>query len=320
MTMPQRTRMVLAGLAIAAGISLAQTDKPISGVVVNKKTQEPVPNAKIQYGFDYKEKLEYGATSDDRGVFTLSMISYQKMTYFIIKISVEAEGYSPKEDRIFPDPSGRPNIRIELEPAEPIIQELIPLRNPYRMDEVLLALRAEFGGKLMVQINGKGSIQITDTQEKTMRAKALISFHDVPLRQIWIQILLIQADGTGGQSVPDDPEFKAVHNKLKSLFKFRSYRVIGQVEINGQEGSPFSVRQDSGKPGKASFAVNAGSLEYSESSIRINRLSISVQKPIRTEISTTVNVPIGDTIVLGASKGDLQDVALISVVKVNAVK
>jgi hypothetical protein len=312
--------MLLIGMVYTAGISVAQTDVPVEGLVLDRKTQKPVPNAKIRYGVDVQGQGEYGTTSDANGVFKLSMVSIAKLRIFVLNVDVQADGYVRKQEQIFTDPSGRPKIRIELEMAVPVIQESVSLRNADRIMEIDTALRAEFGDKVSFHVIGKGSIQIIATEENINKAKALIASCDVPLRQIWIQILIIQAGGKSKSDIPDDPEFKTVRDKLKSLFKFQSYQVIGRAEINGQEDMPFSFLQDPEQPGKASFSVSAGRLEYDKSSIRLRDLSISVRKPIRSEIRTTVNVPLGDTIVLGASKGETQDMALIAVVKVNAVK
>jgi hypothetical protein len=307
----------IAGLAVLllAGASEAQTDVP-KGIVVDRKTQKPVSRARIMYNLDEKDLQRFGVLSDENGAFQLKMISPQQASVCLIHLGVEADGYEPKQETVFPDPSGRTNIRIELDKKTPVVQEMIYIKNRERVEAIERKLRQELGEKFQFQYVGvKGAIQIIDTQFNIARAKMLIHDLDVPPRQIWIQVLLMRADGGGKQGIPDDPAFKAVSEKLKSLFKFKSYEIIGRAEISSQENAPFSIMQDPGDPDKPSFGIRASRMEFDGTYVRLEGLSISVVRPVRTDISTTVNVILGDTVVLGASKGETQEEAVIAVLK-----
>jgi len=307
----------IAGLAVLlpAVAAVAQTDVP-KGIVVDRKTQKPVPRARIMYNLDAKELEKFGVLSDENGAFQLNMITPQQASVCLIHLGVEADGYEQKQETVFPDPSGRQNIRIELDKKVPVVQEMIFIKNRDRIETIENKLRQEWGGKLQFQCNSeKGTVQIVDTQFNIARAKMLIDDLDVPPRQIWLQVLLMRADGDGRQGIPDDPDFRAVNEKLRSLFKFKSYNIIARAEISSQENAPFTIMQDPVDQDKPSFGIGAERMEFDGTYVRLEGLSISVLRPIRTEISTTVNVILGDTVVLGASKGETQEEALITVLK-----
>ncbi|MBN1892875.1 hypothetical protein JW906_00190 [bacterium] len=315
--------LAVAGLAglLLAGQGLALDDVP-KGIVVDAKTRKPVPRARIQYHLDAEEGQKFGVVTDANGGFYMIGINPMKLSLFLLYLDVEADGYQRKQETVYPDPAGNPDIRVELEPAPPLVQEFVPVSNRDRMEEIGKTLNMEFGGKLgFYPQDQKSGILVRDTRENVARARALIAQSDVPPRQIWLQLLLIEADGQGGgRNVPDDPEFRDLQGKLKSLFKFQTYNVIGRADIHGQENASFSIMQDAGQTGKAAFAVRSGRLEWGGSSVRLRDLTITVQKPVHSEISTTVNVPLGDTVVLGSSKGGTQDHAVIAVVKVSDVR
>jgi hypothetical protein len=141
-------------------------------------------------------------------------------------------------------------------------------------------------------------------------------------RQVWIKVLLIEAAGEGG----DDPEYpeeiEPVVDELKSLFKFKYYRVIGRAEAMGMEGSAMAFESDPGD-GDSPFEVMAD-LGFGDGYIRLTQLSVHVRSPRKNpasastwdtgstrSISTTLNLPEGEMVILGASRGQASKGSLI---------
>jgi hypothetical protein len=134
-----------------------------------------------------------------------------------------------------------------------------------------------------------------------------------PARQVWIEMLLIEASGSGGDQPEYPDEIKPVVDNLTPLFKFNRYRIIGRADAMGMEGSTIIFSSNSGEDSDGSFE-SVAEIGFGNGFVRLTQLSVHVQKPAHRSINTTLNLPEGEMVILGASRGEAAKGSLISVV------
>ena len=148
------------------------------------------------------------------------------------------------------------------------------------------------------------TITVVENPEVLDKIEAEIKSHDLPYRQIWLDVLLVKASGDTGKKPSYNEKLEPIVDKLSKLFKFDRYEIIGQVNAMGMEGSALVVTSDrmNDSASKAVFEVSVGHLGVISHAIRLQNLGIKVYKPQIKMISTTINIPTGDMVILGASR------------------
>ena len=163
------------------------------------------------------------------------------------------------------------------------------------------------------------TLSVSGTAEELKKIASLIQKYDTPLKQIWLEVILIQATGNGGNKPEYSKEIEPIVKKLKSLFRFGKYSVVGRTYAIGLEGS--DLKFSSGNTGSSRyFFTGQAHLGYTDGFITLDNFNISVMGPTQSGLSTSVNIANGSTVILGASHGNLQEGALITVVTAKVVK
>ena len=156
------------------------------------------------------------------------------------------------------------------------------------------------------------ALQVTDRQANLRQiAKALADF-DAPAKAFRVSVRLVSA-----ARVDDPPrvsdELKDVAQKL-SMLKYNAFESVGEANIEAKEGEPGAVDMPSGY--RAEFKL--GEYDPTTDSIRINDFHLSkLQGPQKDQLTsllkTTLNVGIGQTYIVGASKAPQSQHALMIV-------
>jgi hypothetical protein len=150
------------------------------------------------------------------------------------------------------------------------------------------------------------------------RAKAaeILSREDKPKPQVALRFQIIEADGFTGR----DTTIARVESVLRSLFRFQGYRLVNEAFVRSKEKSESSqvLMSTDGVPYRLSVTIGEvlrrqekASAEVSVS-LRDGRLPSSGQQGLL--LATTVNLPDGQTAVLGTARPDPARGALILVV------
>ena len=221
-------------LIILIAISAYSQSQPtIHGRVTDKKTGKPIPGALIKYRYANQENYMMGVTTDLKGRYEIEV-----QTGLIIHLHIDAPSYAAEVREALASPSTPSEYNIELTKRSDYEAEWrrknkfiqkdfkIHHRDPmeiFRLIEGTVEAKVSASTKLR-------TISVYGLQEQLEKVEEMIQKFDVPLKQIWLEVILIQAKGNGS-STPEYPkEIESVVKKLESLFKFGKYNILGRAD------------------------------------------------------------------------------------------
>lgn len=159
----------------------------------------------------------------------------------------------------------------------------------------------------------KNALVVTDHQANLDKIAAILTKYDVPPRQFSLQLTLVAASRSNSPAqVP--PELQEIARKLAGVLRYNSFEKIGGITTTGWEGD--SVVVDI-KPGyRASFRFG----EYDPltdtvrlEDFRLDKVDGSGSSQSVSVMRTALNIRIGQTIVVGASREPSSNRALMLV-------
>ena len=118
-----------------------------------------------------------------------------------------------------------------------------------------------------------------------------ILFTPVAFAQVQTQLRVIRASNVG-QGV--DPSLKELHNELKTLFNFTSYRLLRDENLNLSLNQPISI---SAREGKIIMDITLVGLHRNVAELRIR-----VNREGTEKLNTQVRLSPGRTVLIGGSK------------------
>lgn len=309
----------------------------IKGVTVNGRTQKPIEGALIKYDYGMMPditKVLYAKVSDKKGCFQTEPLLAGR----IVSLYITAEGYqSQKKEVVINDADGLDvNVKlfpvnyrseefekrkaeaiahIQAENARKITKDIQILYGDFR--EIYNTLDSDKQGCIIKGFSEKlQTITVYGLPESIEKLEKIKARYDVPPKQIWLEVLLIKASGNGGGKPDYPPEIDSIVSKLRSLFKFGKYTIIGRGNAMGLEGSNVSfsgrIENDQEALVQHPFRVQTR-LGAAGDIIKLQGLKVTVTLP-QNEIATSINVKNGETVILGASRGKSSEEALITVV------
>lgn len=158
-------------------------------------------------------------------------------------------------------------------------------------------------------------LTVRETPDNVAKIARVLQDLDRPKPGVQLHFQVIEADGAGAS----DPAIADVEAELRRLFRFRGYRLRGEAYARGLEGS--SIRQ--AVPTRGEPYVITARIE------RVNgtadsgwvELSVALMLPnVGSALESTVNVPVGKTVVLGNAHLDPQRGTLILTVRPELVE
>ena len=173
--------------------------------------------------------------------------------------------------------------------------------------------------KPLVSSDGSVSIQpstnslvVTDRPDNIREIAAMLARFDAPSQLFKLRIRIVGAGRTDGSArVPDS--LRDVAPKL-AVLRFNSFDDLGDATAQGKEGDPAIVELSSGY--RADFKF--GELDPASDSIRVADLKLSrlegVQKDQLTPLlKTSLNIKLGQTVIIGAARDPQSQRALMIV-------
>jgi hypothetical protein len=156
------------------------------------------------------------------------------------------------------------------------------------------------------------ALQVTDRAENLKQIAKAISDFDSPAREFHLYVRLVSASRVAEpQKVADD--LRDVAQKL-SMLKYNAFENVGEAHVEAKEGDPGVIDMTTGY--RADFRL--GEYDPATDSIKLNDFHLSklqgAQKDQLTSLlKTTLNLGIGQTYIVGASKTPESQKALMIV-------
>lgn len=152
-------------------------------------------------------------------------------------------------------------------------------------------------GSISIQPSSN-ALQVTDRPENLKQiAKALAEF-DTPARSFHLSIRLVAASRVDNPAAPAE-SLKDVAQKL-SMLRYNAFESVGEAVVEAKEGEPASVEMTSGY--RADFKL--GEYDPTSDSVKVNDLHVSKLQgdQLTSLLKTTLNLGVGQTYIVGASK------------------
>ena len=162
-------------------------------------------------------------------------------------------------------------------------------------------------GSMSIQ-PGTNALVVTDKAENLKAIAAALAAYDTPAQPFKVSVRLVAASREANPRVPD--ELKDVATKMAAL-KFNAFESLGEANFEGHEGEPGLVEIGNGY--RADFRL--GEFDPTSATIRVGdfRLSKLQQDQLVQLLKTSLNLKLGQTVILGASKVPQSERALMIV-------
>lgn len=298
-----------AGKTTTLNFEMKSANYGISGIVTDISTGAPIKEARII--LESSKLSELGSTADEHGKFNFIIIPRGVYT-----VKAVADGYETKYlTDIIHEPGKEKFLSINLEPVHEILTRTFPVKY-LPVIEILKRIRI-LSSKEGTIIPGSNSLIITDTKENLVKIGNIITQLDIPPVQIQLEVKLLIASPDNEKKSKIPGELDNIAKQLKALFRYKNYELLDDARYVAleNEGGSFII-------GKGVYLVMIDSVDF----LDVNGGLIKLQRFMLTEggkktvLSTTVNIPNGDTVILGASNVDLSGRALIIAVTAKTMK
>ena len=154
------------------------------------------------------------------------------------------------------------------------------------------------------------SLVVTELPENLKKIAAALADFDAPAQTLQLSIRLVSAGRGSAEQAHVDPVLRDVESKL-ALLRYNVLESIGSAKVTGKEGEPGLVELNGyradfkfGEYDPASDSVKLGEF-------RLSRLDGDQLAPM---LRTTLNLKLGQTVIIGATKDANSNRALMIVV------
>lgn len=156
------------------------------------------------------------------------------------------------------------------------------------------------------------SLVVTDRAENMKAVARMIGDFDKEPQSVRLYVRIVGASRvTGTPKVPDD--LKDVARKL-AILPYNSYEAVGEATVQGKEGDPGLVDMQTGYRADFKFGeYDPASDSIAVKDLQISRLTGAQKDQLTSLLKTTLNLAIGQTYILGASKAPQSQRALMIV-------
>lgn len=195
---------------------------------------------------------------------------------------------------------------FRLEHVEP--GEMASLIEPYILSE---------RGMLQVGAGTTPALTVRERREILDRIGATIAEFDVPQPTVVLHFAVIEADGFE----ESDPAIAEVESVLRELFRFKGYRLDAEAVVRGSARSDF-VQVLGGEISKRNRLTLGGRLMEVRGGAenRSVRLRVTLEDAWHTVLSTDLEIPIGQTVVLGTGMATVARSTMILTVRPEIVE
>jgi hypothetical protein len=156
------------------------------------------------------------------------------------------------------------------------------------------------------------SLVVTDRAENMKNVARMIGDFDKEPQSFRLYVRIVGASRVAGTpKIPDD--LKDVARKL-AILPYNSYEAVGEATLQGKEGDPGLVDMQTGYRADFKFGeYDPASDSIAVKDLQISRLTGAQKDQLTSLLKTTLNLAIGQTYILGASKAPQSQRALMIV-------
>ena len=187
---------------------------------------------------------------------------------------------------------------FELQYLEP--GEAVEMVTPY-----VYADRAEAPGIVRAF---SGGLTVRETADNLDRIGRVLAEYDRAKPGVRLIFQIIEADGPG----EPDPRIQEVEAALRELFRFEGYRLVAETNMAAMEGTGSSQQLHDGMR-ELFIAANVHEIRGTTDRASVVLSVELVLQSIGNAISTSMAVPVGQTVVLGSTKPIDQPTLILTV-------
>ena len=271
---------------------------------MDEETKEPISGARIIID-------DTGTESDSKGYF---VFPFMKAKVYTIKAI--ADGYKTEffHDLVL-SPGPRKNLSLTLSRLPVLESETFFVKHK-PIPEIFHIVKPMVSKYGRIIHGGTNSFTVTDDRNKLKEIKEIIYKYDIPPKQVWLEVRLILASSEKKQGQKMPKGLETIAKQLKTLFRYASYEILDDARVLAYEDKEcFSLIGD------GNFQMKIKRLEYVDVNgglIKLDRFRLISGN--QDMLTTTVNIPNGDTVILGASNVDGGGKALIIAVTAKTLK
>lgn len=157
-------------------------------------------------------------------------------------------------------------------------------------------------GSISIQPSSN-TIIVTDRSENLQKVALILGQFDAPPQSFTIDLQLIAASRSESPKVPD--ELRGLAGKLSGALKFNSFEKMGAITAGGKEGDPVIIEKLS-ETFRAEFKF--GEYDPASDTIQVKEFQLSRLQPnssgseVVSLLRTSLNLKVGQTVILGASR------------------
>lgn len=155
------------------------------------------------------------------------------------------------------------------------------------------------------------TLVVTDRPENIKAIRAALDRYDAPPQPFVLTLKLVSASRSSAPS-PVAPDLREVAAKLGGVLRFNNFEKLGELRVSAREGSPI-IGQTLAPDYRADFVL--GEWDPASDTIRVESFDLrrGSNGQLDPVLKTTLNLKVGQTVVLGASRDPNSQKALMLV-------
>lgn len=157
-----------------------------------------------------------------------------------------------------------------------------------------------------------GTLVVTDRPENLKAISAALEQYDRPARQFSVLVKLVAASRSDNPT-PVTADIREVAGKLGGVLRFNQFDKLGELRVEAREGSPVAGQELS--PGYRAW-FRLGEYDPASDTVRLEEFELrrsGAGGTLTPMLKTTLNLKVGQTVVLGASRDQQSQRALMIV-------
>ena len=157
-----------------------------------------------------------------------------------------------------------------------------------------------------------GSLVITDRAENLRAVATALSRYDLPPQQFSVVVKLVAASRSTNPP-PVTPDLREIAAKLGGVLRFNRFDRLGELRVQAREGAPV-IGQTLSDEYSAEFRL--GEYDPASETLRVEEFELrraGAGGQLTPILKTTLNLRVGQTIVVGASRDPQSQRALMIV-------
>ena len=309
---------VVLALCLLTGRNLAQQTARIEGKVIDATSGKGIAGAVVEVAFEGEGRYSRAPLeTDQQGAFVVDNLAAG--AYLLV---VTANDYSPWVERVVVFAGKSKSVTVKLLRRTPELSVARTFEVKYKDPAELASVIKPFlgaGGEVLPGASARVLV-VRDTPDVLDKVAAFLARYDVAPKQIRLDLHLFLANGTARQEGEIASELAQVVAKLKALFRYKRFSLLASGTATISSGKRCLMGLEG--PERSLARITIDRVEYVEADggvIRLEGFGLSGPPPGVT-LSTTLNVPLGEFVVVGRGSVKGPEEAVVVVVKAELLK